>query len=179
MFRSSSVGNILKAGLSDTRGVTAVEFGLLAVPFFGLVTAILQTSLVFISSQVLESAVIDASRNVRIGEAQKLDEAAFKKRICDGLYGLFGDCKSMHLRVDTIASFSNTTPSIPVDVTCPNECKWTTPETWSPGATSSVVMVQAYFRYPVPIPLGPLSIANLADGSRLIGSTFVFMNEPF
>ncbi|MBJ6988802.1 MULTISPECIES: TadE/TadG family type IV pilus assembly protein [unclassified Devosia] len=179
MVRASSRRKLLYAALRDTRGATAVEFALLAIPFFGLIAAILQTSLVFISSQVLESAVIDASRYVRIGEAQKQGTAEYKKQICDRLYGLFGDCQDMHLRVDTIQTFKSTAPTIPVDITCPAECDWTTPETWAPGGASSVVMVQAYFRYPVPIPLGPLSIANLADGTRLIGSTFVFMNEPF
>jgi Flp pilus assembly protein TadG len=179
MFQHNSTSRTLVAGIRDTRGATAVEFALLAFPFFGLIAAILQTSLVFISSQVLESSVIDAARYVRIGDAQNKDANAFKKRICDGLYGLFGDCQGMHLRVDTINGFKNIAPSIPVDATCTNNCQWTMPQTWVPGGTSGVVMVQAYFRYPVPIPLGPLSIANLADGSRLIGSTFVFMNEPF
>lgn len=170
---------ILRGGTRDTRGATAIEFALLAFPFFGLIAAILQTSLIFIASQVLESAVIDASRQVRIGEAQKLGAAEFRTRICDGLYGLFGDCDHMHLRVETIGTFSNILPSVPVDVTCESACDWTRPQAWQPGNTSNVVMVQAYFRYPVPIPLGPLSIANLADGTRLIGSTYVFMNEPF
>jgi Flp pilus assembly protein TadG len=169
----------LNRAIRDTSGATAVEFALLAFPFFAIIAAILQTSVVFIASQVLESSVIDASRHVRIGEAQKLTESAFKKRICDGLYGLFGDCQGMHLRVDTIYAFSNTKPSIPVDVSCTTNCDWTTPQTWAPGVASSVVMVQSYYRYPVPIPLGPLSIANSADGTRLIGSTYVFMNEPF
>lgn len=179
MQQAKALSRRLRAGTCDTRGATAIEFALLAFPFFGLIAAILQTALVFIASQVLESAVIDASRDVRIGDAQKLGVNAFKTRICDGLYGLFGDCANMHLRVDTLAAFSNIAPTIPVDVTCTSECTWTKPQTWQPGDTSKVVMIQAYFRYPVPIPMGPLSIANMADGSRLIGSTYVFMNEPF
>ena len=49
----------------DESGVTAIEFGLLAVPFFSILGAILETSLVFLSGQVLESAVQDASRLIR------------------------------------------------------------------------------------------------------------------
>jgi Flp pilus assembly protein TadG len=40
----------------DESGVTAIEFGLLALPFFSILGAILETSLVFLSGQVLESA---------------------------------------------------------------------------------------------------------------------------
>src|SRR5690606_2566182 len=55
----------------DERGVTAVEFGLLALPFFTIIAAILQTSLVFLADQVLESAVHDAARAIRTGQAQE------------------------------------------------------------------------------------------------------------
>lgn len=169
----------IKAALRDTRGATAIEFALLAFPFFGLIAAIIQTSLVFLASQVLESALIDASRQVRIGEAQKLSREDLKTHICNELYGLLGDCSGMHLRVEAIGSFSAASVHIPLDPTCTKSRDWTVPESWSPGDSSDVVMVQAYFRYPLPIPLGPLSMANLADGSRLIGATYVFKNEPF
>ena len=54
----------------DDSGVTAIEFGLLALPFFSILGAILETSLVFLSGQVLESAVQDTSRLIRTGQAQ-------------------------------------------------------------------------------------------------------------
>jgi hypothetical protein len=36
-----------------------------------------------------------------------------------------------------------------------------------------------FYRYPVVIPLGPLGMADLGDGRKLMGSATVFQNEPF
>ena len=55
----------------DERGATAIEFALLALPFFTLIFAILETSIVFLAGQILDSAVQDASRKIRTGQAQK------------------------------------------------------------------------------------------------------------
>lgn len=41
----------------DERGATLVEFGLLAPFFFAIVGAIFETSVVFLSGQILDSAV--------------------------------------------------------------------------------------------------------------------------
>ena len=46
----------------DERGVTAVEFGILGLPFFTIIFAILETTMVFLAGQVLDGAVEDASR---------------------------------------------------------------------------------------------------------------------
>ena len=51
-------------------GATVVEFGLVALPFLGLLFAILQTALVFFAGQVLQTAVTNASRLIMTGQAQ-------------------------------------------------------------------------------------------------------------
>jgi Flp pilus assembly protein TadG len=40
----------------DESGATAIEFGLVALPFFALMFAILETALLFLASQTLETA---------------------------------------------------------------------------------------------------------------------------
>ncbi|RYE39513.1 MAG: pilus assembly protein, partial [Hyphomicrobiales bacterium] len=54
----------------DDRGVTIIEFGILALPFFTIIAAILETSLVFFAGQILDSAVQDAGRLIRTGQMQ-------------------------------------------------------------------------------------------------------------
>ena len=73
----------------DDRGVTMIEFGLLAVPFFTMIAAILETALVFLASQILDSAVQDASRLVRTGQAQANNYtlASFNTAVCNELFG--------------------------------------------------------------------------------------------
>lgn len=163
------------------RGVTAVEFGVLAFPFFAVIGAILQTSVVFLASQVLESAVHDASRAIRTGQAQgsSMTIEQFRSSVCDRLYGLFPDCAGLHVRVNVVTNFQSATVQPPLPSPCFAPCDWADAETWSTGAGKSVVLVQVYYRYPIMVQLGPLGMSNMADGRRLIGSATVFQNEPF
>ena len=178
----------------DESGVTAIEFGLLALPFFSILGAILETSLVFLSGQVLESAVQDASRLIRTGEAQGtgVTPAGFKTMICDRVFGLIRDCDTIHVEVDVMDAFSEVDVSAPVHWTCaapaPGQTQaeataacagWTRPESYTPGNGSSIVVVQVYYKWPVIVPFGGLGLSNLPDGRRVMGSATVFRNEPF
>lgn len=165
----------------DDRGVTVVEFALLALPFFSVVGAILQTSLVFLASQVLESAVHDSSRTIRTGQAQgaNMTIEGYRSAVCDQLFGLFPDCSGLHIRVNTVTNFQSATVAPPVPADCVAPCDWTENESWTPGVGKSVVLVQVYYRYPVVVQLGPFGMANMGDGRRLLGSATVFQNEPF
>jgi hypothetical protein len=175
------LGDRRRAFGRDEGGVTAVEFGLLALPFFSIIGAILQTSLIFLSGQVLESAVYDASRAIRTGQAQAANMTieGFRDDICGRLYGLFADCDGLHIRVGQLSNFQSASVLEPIDKNCTAPCNWTQPEAWSPGAGKAVVLVQVFYRYPVVIPLGPLGMADLGDGRKLMGSATVFQNEPF
>ena len=56
---------IRRDGLSfsaDTRGVAAVEFAMLAVPFFGLLAALLESGLTYFYNSQLQIATVTASR---------------------------------------------------------------------------------------------------------------------
>ena len=171
----------MKGMARDDRGVTAIEFGLLALPFFGILGAIMQTSLVFLSSQVLESAVNDASRSIRTGQLQAdgrtLEE--FRADICNRLYGMFPDCAGLHVRVNVVTNFESAIVVPPIEQPCEAPCDWTEPEEFVPGVGKSVVLVEVYYRYPVMVQLGPLGMSNMGDGRRLMGSVAVFQNEPF
>ncbi|WIY53319.1 pilus assembly protein [Devosia sp. YIM 151766] len=167
--------------LRDEQGATAVEFALLAFPFFLILAGILQTSVIFLASQVLESAVHDASRAIRTGQVQQSGDSLedFRSQVCDRLFGLFPDCSGLHMRVVEVINFQSATISVPVETTCSGDCDWTILEAWSPGDGKSIVLVQVYYRYPVALQFGPLGMANLPNGSRLLGTATVFQNEPF
>lgn len=171
--------------LRDERGVTVVEFGLLAVPFFSIVGAILETSVVFLSGQILDSAVQDVSRLIRTGQAQQagMTPAQFKQDVCDRLFGLFTNCDGLHVEVQVIDNFNAASMTPPVNWSCDEDddgCSdWTRPETFTPGQGSSIVAVQVYYQWPVILPLGSLGMGNLPDGKRLMGAATVFRNEPF
>ncbi|MBS3849923.1 pilus assembly protein [Devosia sp. J2-20] len=173
-----------KAGaalLRNERGTTAVEFALLGLPFFMIIGAILETSVVFLSSQVLESAVQDTSRLIRTGRSQGTitTAAEFKTKVCDRLFGLYGDCSGLHVEVSTINDFASAAISPPVDWTCEVDCTWSRPETYVAGKGSSIVVVQVYYKWPILLSLGEMSLANLPGQKRLLATSTVFRSEPY
>lgn len=178
---AKALSSKIRSLVHDDSGVTAIEFGVLAFPFFAVVGAILQTSIIFLASQVLESAVHDASRAIRTGQAQgaNMTLSQFRTDVCNRLFGLFPDCAGLHVRVNVVNNFQSANVAPPLPSPCIAPCDWSVGEGWSPGSGKSVVLVQVYYRYPVMVNLGPLGLSNMADGRRLIGSATVFQNEPF
>lgn len=177
LLAATGVGRFFR----DDSGVTAVEVGLLGLPFFAIIGAILETSLVFLAGQVLDSAVGDATRQIRTGQAQQanFDVAKFETLVCSELYGLFGNCSGLYTSVTTISDFSSFNFTPPVDATCTSSCTWTQPETYSAGAGSSTVFVQVYYRWPIILSIGGFNLADMPDRTRLMAAVRVFRNEPF
>ena len=164
----------------DTRGVTAIEFGLLAIPFFAILGATLETAIVFLASQIMDSAVQDSARLIRTGQAQSASYTAadYRSAICASLYSLF-DCSKLKIRVRVVADFASAKTNTPVQTSGPNKGQWTVVETFTPGGRNAVVIVEAYYKWPVILNLGGFSLQNQPDGTRLLGSVRVFRNEPF
>jgi hypothetical protein len=171
----------------NQRAAVAVEFALLALPFFTIIAAILETALVFFAGQILESAVHDSSRLLRTGQAQaaEFDAGDYRNAICDGLYGLF-DCDSerMLVKVTVLDEFGAASAAIaaPVSAGCstdPDACDWAIEEAYDPGVGASVVIVQAYYKWPTLVDLPWFNLADQAGGDRLLAGVRVFRNEPF
>jgi Flp pilus assembly protein TadG len=171
----------------DEDGAVAIEFAVLALPFFALIFAILETSLVFFAGQILDSAVQDASRKIRTGQAQAMTVSSFRTEICNGLYGLF-KCADLKVRVRPINSYDSSSTSIGggsvIKSTCqatgdPADCDWTLTEEYNSGSGNSIILVEAYYKWPVMLNLPGFNLATQAGGTRLLAAVRVFSNEPF
>src|SRR5215510_10662251 len=68
----------------NNRGSAAVEFSLIAVPFFALFFAIMETGVVFFASQVLENGVQDSARLIYTNQMTNTNTtlAQFKTDLC-------------------------------------------------------------------------------------------------
>lgn len=171
--------------LRDQDGTTAIEFGILALPFFLILTAIMETAIVFLSGQMLDSAVQDVSRLIRTGQAQTVNMTAaqFKAKVCDQLLGLFTDCNALHVEVEVVNNFNSVAFTPPVKWTCAagdTTCDdWTRSERYNIGQGTSIVMVQVYYKWPVIMTFDGFGLGNLPNGKRLMGAAAVFRNEPF
>jgi Flp pilus assembly protein TadG len=164
---------------SDRRGIAAVEFALIALPFFVLTFGLIEIVLVFILSTTLDYGVQEAARRVRTGELQAAagDMTKFKAAVCGELFALM-DCDSkLSIDVRKLDSFAaSDAVSSPID-TDKNMKK--TDFTFDPGKANDIVMVRVFYEWALVTPVISAPLANLANGKRLIVSTATFRNEPF
>ena len=163
----------------DERGVTAIEFGFLALPFFTLILAIIQTAIMFLAIQVLDSALEDASRKIRTGEGAAYSLTDFRTYMCGYTFNLL-NCDDILLTSKVITDFGsvNLNPSIEdcTATTCTLKKSY---EGYEPGIGKSVIQVSAYYRYPLIVVLPYFNLKNQPDNYRLISAVRVFRNEPF
>ncbi len=165
-------------------GATVVEFALVALPFFALLFAIIETALLFFADQTFDSAVTTAARLIRTGQAQEagMDAAAFKSAICNpdptkdlsGLGVLF-DCSKLKVDVREYANFDAINLAPPLDAD--GNLKVT--EDYPTTHGGDIVVVRAYYEWPVFVPLLDSYLADMPDGTRLLMATAAFRNEPF
>ena len=163
----------------DQRGAVAVEFGLLAVPFFAILGAILETSFFFLASEILDSAVDSSVRLLRTGQVQqaKMTSDQFRDTICDRLYGLF-ECDKLQIDVKTVTNFASASFSMPLG----EDFGWTDFEAskvFQPGIGSQIVSVRVYYKWPTLLDFFGFNLSNAGPGYRLMAAVRVFKNEPF
>lgn len=176
---------LIKHFVKNRDGATAIEFGLVALPFFALLFAIIETAMIFWSSQVLETALADASRKIYTGQFQtehkdltdpKEIALKFREDLCSRVTALFA-CDTI-VEVD-IQSFADGFPSagLPLPVTEGNfDASSFGYENSGPG---EIVVVRAAMQYPVFLGLMNSAQSNLNNGKRLIMASSAFRNEPF
>lgn len=161
----------------DESGATAIEFGLVALPFFALMFAILETALLFLASQTLETAVSDAARLIRTGQAQQAsyNETSLKTAICNRIYMLFGCIDNLKIDVRTSETFDSINLDDPVE---DGELK-TDDFIYNDGHGGDIVVVRAFYEWPTFVKLLGQDYSNLANGKHLLAATAAFKNEPF
>lgn len=163
--------------LGDQQGATAVEFALVATPFFALIFAILETALVFFAGQTLETAAADGARLIMTGQAQTAgyDQAAFKRAVCAKIVGLI-DCNAgLYIDVKSYASFSSINTAAPIT----NGALNTTGFGFVSGGPGDIVVVRLMYQWPVYAALLSFNLSNSGTNKRLLMSTVAFRNEPY
>jgi len=70
-------------------GATAIEFAIVALPFFTLLFGIMELAIVFFVNSALVHATSEAGRHVRVGNFQACGGAdQFKALVCENMKGL-------------------------------------------------------------------------------------------
>jgi Flp pilus assembly protein TadG len=118
-------------------GAAAVEFALVALPFFALMFAIIELSIFFFASRYLEDKVFDVGRSVltqRLTAGNTCPD--FENRIRTGVGGWF-DPGQVVITVTKLTSFTSTgTPENLSNPTC------------SIGASGQTLLIEVAYPYP-------------------------------
>lgn len=175
MRRSPQRRSLFRRFLRQGEGATAVEFALVAPAFIALLYAILQTALLFFAQQALQTATLQAARQIMTGQAQSqsMTQSQFQQVVCANAGGLF-NCGGIFAAVQTFTSFPNVTMFNPV-----SNGKFTSSNMpYNPGVSGDVVVVQVFYQWPVyPGPLN-FTLANASGNVNVLVATAAFRNEP-
>ena len=95
-FRPKFVRRMIKS----ENGAAAVEFSLVAFPFFMVMGCICETGIMLFTEYSIQAGVQDAARQIRTGQAQNssMSAANFKSKICE-ITGIVIDCESQAHRL--------------------------------------------------------------------------------
>lgn len=171
--------------VANRGGATAVEFAMVALPFLFCVFAIFELALVFLISITLDNATSIAARQIRTGTVQAAGGGAsspaalnLEDSICQNLGWLQGQCvknSTLFLDVRVLNGFGdNTAPASVLNqqVNTQNFCFYS-------GAAGNIVLVRAFFKWPLLTPFLNGGLSRLGNGTALISSTTAFKSEPF
>lgn len=172
------------AFLRSRDGATAVEFGLVAMPFMALLFATIEISLSIWTTQTLETAVSLAGRQIYTGQFQTAPAnqnltsaqlaANFKTLVCSNVTSLFNCNALVTIDVRPVSSYAAAVGSSPIV----NGQFDTTGYGYQPAASNQITVVRAAMQYPSVTSFLSATTA-LSNGSKLIMATAVFRTEPY
>lgn len=161
-------------------GTAAVEFALVAMPFFLLTVGLAEISMIGFAQTSLDLGVSEAARQIRTGRAQMggLGQADIKGQICDQVNNFVVlECEgNLFLDVDRFDSFvdAGATENPIEDGEFQSDAFG-----YQPGAASDIVVVRAYYRWQVLTPMFEPIFQNVSGGDRILVTTMMFRNEPY
>jgi Flp pilus assembly protein TadG len=140
---------------------------------------ILELGLIILVVTTLESATESAARMIRTGEFQTSaanTRADFKTLVCNRMGWLTNQCNA-NLTVDvrTFNDFQTLAANQAMSGAAYNPGA----ACFSAGQPGDIVLVRAYFVWPLFAPLLSMALDNMGNGNRLISSATAFRNEPY
>lgn len=177
----------------ERSGATAVEFGLVALPFFALIGACLENGLVAWEQELLQQAVVEAGQQIYTGTFQTANagttDAAtligrFRTAICTQPSGAprvtIFNCANVRVSITQASSYAAVSTVSPVSVNSSGVSDWNPNfQSYTCGGASAVMVVQAAVDIPVFFPFLGSATANLPNRRRVLQAATVFRIEPY
>lgn len=178
-------------------GSTALEFGVLAIPFFMIIVATVETLVAFAGEQILVNAVDKMSRQLRTGEitfnmgrTTDLTEAEFRELFCNEINivlscsNTISSDQKLFIDLKNVVNYSDIDVGIPKVSSADYAELDTSGFEYSPGGSGSINVLRVYYKWDVTVDLIRPYITNIrpgAEGSEyyLMVSTTAFRNEGY
>lgn len=185
-MRLCHLTNSLRNLRSDAKGVSAIEFAILAPVFFALLFSVFEMGILYTRMVLLDDTLTKTSKLIYIGTFSEglgdgtLTASDFEKSICDKVSILFPSCEAnLTIELTPVNTFSDV-PS--ADAVCHDKDATIKPAVdFDPGGGSTIVFMRACMTVSILTPGFGLGLAlpkTDNDRYQLISST-TFMNEPF
>jgi Flp pilus assembly protein TadG len=172
--------------LANEEGAGAVDFALVLLPFLAVMMVIIESVILLLAGQVLQTSATNAARLILTGQAQtgNYTSTQFKNAICTNLTVMF-NC-SNNLYVD-VRNYPISAIVPPPSATKSDGTLDTTSYVFSPGGPGDIVIVRLIYQWPVIA--AKIGICNTATACGLVNSTtngtntlvatVAFRNEPY
>ena len=171
------------------KGSAAREFAMIAPVFFLLLMGTIEAGIMFFAQSALQNAVNDTARLVRTGQTgcfskdsngncQPITQAQFRSQICSEASAILSDCAGSSLQFDVNAytgGFGGASNSSPLD----GSGNLPTLSNFNTGSACEVVLVRAFYKWPVFTPMLDFFLANMAGNYHLLATAAAFRNEPY
>ncbi len=156
-----------------------MEFAIVAIPFFFIIFSIFEIALILLLYSTLENGMAAAARTIRIGSLQNTGTAtasSFRNTICSNLGWLQSNCQgALQVDVRTMSQFTN--PSEPDPFSSgtfdPTQVQF------SPGSQGSIVLVRAFYQWPLIMPVMNAALSRNRNGVAIVTAVTTFRNEPY
>lgn len=179
-----SLGSRLAHWRRASDGTTAIEFGIVGVPFLMMCFGVITVGLHFLTTYSLENAVERAGRLIRTGQAQSAGMTAneFKQKVCQNAASYI-DCDSkLKVHVQSWTDFASVQPKACLDANgnlASGGGSGGDPIGNSSGGASAVVLITICYEWELASRLPFLRLGRMSNGSALIQAATTFRSEPY
>lgn len=176
------------------KGSAALEFAFVAPVFLIILMATIEVGIIFFAQSALQNAVNDTARLVRTGQSacfsldsnnlcQGMTADQFRQQVCNEVSVLLKNCakdvngnSDLEFEIKAYPSgFTGVTNTSPLDA----DKKLPNLTVFNTGNACDVVLVRAFYRWPVFTPGLNFFIANMAGSYHLLATAAAFRNEPY
>jgi len=163
-------------------GTTAIEFAIVAVPFFMFIFGLMGVSSYFFIMTSLEKGMDQSSRLIRTGQAQTANMTVndFKQSVCDKA-GTWVKCNKVQVFVQKFADWNlvQPQPCMSNAKSVVNSAKGTDPIENYSGASNDIVLITTCYKWDFATKIPYLDLGQMNDGSMMMQASTAFRTEPY